>query len=98
MNDSTHQEAFDPRKVGPRLEAARLALSLTKAQMAEVIDIDASSYSKIIKGAKPLLPPQAWRLWKAYSVDPNFIYLGQLGGLPVDLSRKLMPHLRGAQE
>ncbi len=95
MEESPKLDAFDPALVAPRLEAARRALGLGKGEMAAAIDIDAASYSKIIKGTKPLLPPQAWRLWKLYGIDPNFIYLGQIGGLPANLSKKVMAHLNG---
>jgi hypothetical protein len=97
MEESPKLEAFDLSLVAPRLEAARQALGLEKGAMAAAIDIDASSYSKIIKGTKPLLPPQAWRLWKLYGIDPNFIYLGQIGGLPANLSKKVMAHLSGTK-
>lgn len=98
MEESAKPEAFDFALVAPRLEAVRAALKLSKAEMAEVIEIDPSSYSKIIKGEKPLLPPQAWNLWHKYAVDLNFLYLGQIGGLPSYLSKAVMTHLTGAQE
>ena len=80
----------------PRLIAAREALGLSKAEFADIIGIDRSSYTKIEKGLKPLLPREAHRIWQLYGIDLNYIYLGQVGGLPVSLSSKVIAHLSGA--
>ena len=55
----------------PRLTAAREALGLSKAEFADIIGIDRSSYTKIEKGLKPLLPRQAHRIWQLYGIDMN---------------------------
>ena len=81
--------------IARRLIAAREALGMSKAEMADTLGLDRSSYTKIEKGTKPLLPRDAYRLWHLYGVDLNFIYLGQLGGLPVNLSNKVTSHLKG---
>lgn len=82
--------------VAERLIAAREALGLSKAEFADMIGIDRSSYTKIEKGAKPILPHSAYRIWQLYGIDLNFIYLGQVGGLPSNLSNKVISHLKGA--
>lgn len=82
--------------LAPRLTAARAALGLSKADFADRIGIDRSSYTKIEKGEKPLLPHTAYKIWELYGIDLNFIYLGQVGGLPVNLSNKVISHLNGA--
>lgn len=79
--------------LAPRLIALRKALGVSKAEFADVIGLDRSSYTKIEKGAKPLLPYSAYRIFERYGVDMNFIYLGQVGGLPSDLSKKLIAAL-----
>lgn len=84
--------------VARRLAAAREALGLSKAEFADTIGIDRSSYTKIEKGLKPLLPPTAVLIFQLYGVDLNYLYLGQLGGLPSNLSSKVIAHLKGATE
>lgn len=79
--------------VAPRLIAVRQALGMNKAAFADAIGIDRSSYTKIEKGDKPLLPATAYRIFQLYGVDMNFIYLGQVGGLPLKLSSAVMSHL-----
>lgn len=95
MSESASSEAWEPTAVAPRLIAARAAIGLSKAEFADAIGIDRSSYTKIEKGLKPLLPREAFRIWALYAVDLNFLYLGQLGGLPSNLSSKVISHLTG---
>lgn len=83
--------------VAHRLRALREALGLNKADFADAIGLDRSSYTKVENGVKPLLPHTAYRIWQLYSVDMNYVYLGQVGGVPSSLSKKLMPALTAAQ-
>jgi DNA-binding XRE family transcriptional regulator len=89
MSFANDPNSTAPAHVARRLEAVRNALGLTKAEFADIIDIDRSSYVRIEKGAKPLLPPTALRIYHLYGVDMNFLYLGQLSGLPGSLSSKV---------
>ncbi|WP_317961067.1 helix-turn-helix domain-containing protein [Phaeobacter inhibens] len=75
--------------VAPRLTALREALGMTKADFSDMIEIDRSSYTKIEKGEKPLLPRQAFKIYERFGVDMNYIYLGQVGGVPQKLSKTL---------
>lgn len=84
--------------VTPRLIRVREAVGLTKAEFADRIGIDRSSYSKIEKAQKPLLPHTALRIWELFGVDMNYIYLGRLDGLPERLSSKLTNLEIGAHE
>lgn len=79
--------------VAARLRAMREALGLKKSELADAIGLDRSSYTKIEKGEKPLLPKDAYRIFTLYGVDMNFLYLGQVGGVPVSLSKRLTAHL-----
>ena len=95
MEESPQETPVDPVFVARRLKALREALGLQKAEMADILGIDRSSYTKIEKGQKPLLPPYAFRIYELYGVDMNFIYLGQVGGLPNRLSSMVTSHLHG---
>lgn len=83
--------------VARRLEAVREALGLSKAEFADRLEIDRSSYSKIELGKKPLLVKDAMRVYQLYGVDLNFLYLGQIASLPSHLSSQITSHLRGRQ-
>jgi transcriptional regulator with XRE-family HTH domain len=93
--DESSLEPWDPMIVAPRLAAVREAIGINKAEMADMLRLDRSSYTKVEKGQKPLLPREAFRLWTLYGVDMNFIYGGHVGGLPAELSKKVMNHLKG---
>lgn len=93
MEESNTPAMADPEMVTPRLIALREALDLTKGDFADAIGIDRSSYSKIEKAAKPILPPLAQRIWTLYGVDMNYIYLGRVDGLPAHLSSKITKRL-----
>lgn len=95
MGESANLDPTAPPLVARRLAAVRKALSLSRAEFADMINFDRSSYTKIEDGKKPLLPPLAARVHELFGVDLNFIYLGQLGGLPVNLSSKVISNLKG---
>jgi len=93
MEESHKPSTADPEMVTPRLVALREALNLSKGQFADAIGIDRSSYSKIEKSNKPILPPTAERIFSLYGVDMNYIYLGRVDTLPAHLSAKITSRL-----
>ena len=97
-NDNMYNTATtlptDPAMVTPRLIALREALGMSKAEFADLIGIDRSSYTKMEKSEKPVLPHTAYRIWQLFSVDMNYLYLGQVGGLPSNISNKVIANLK----
>lgn len=89
MDESPSTQPTDKHLVARRLHAVREALGLKRSEFADIIGIDRSSYTKIENGIKPILPETAYRIFELYGVDLNFIYLGQVGGLPESLSRSV---------
>tara|TARA_R110000868_G_scaffold94316_2_gene260278 strand:- start:1860 stop:2117 length:258 start_codon:yes stop_codon:yes gene_type:complete len=83
--------------VSPRLAQIREALGLTKAEFADRIGIDRSSYTKIEKAEKPLLPHTAFRIWELFGVDMNYIYLGRMDGLSARMSSQLTSQANNLQ-
>lgn len=95
MDETHHLQPTSPLLVARRLTALRSALGINKADFADAIGIDRSSYTKIEKGEKALLPPKAYEIFTKYRADLNYIYCGELGGLPNHLSSKITKHLNG---
>ena len=93
MDRIKNASPVDPVMVAPRLAAIRTALDMNKTDFARMIGVDKSSYTKIEKGEKPLLTATAYKIYELYGVDLNFIYLGQVGGLPSRLSNSIISHL-----
>jgi transcriptional regulator with XRE-family HTH domain len=96
MDDSATVLPHGPVMVARRLQALRLTLGMNRADFADAIGVDRSSYTKIENGNKPLLPHTAYRIYHLYGVDMNYLYLGQVGGVPSRLSSALMMYLNAA--
>lgn len=97
MERTKPHEPWEPAVVAHRLIALRQTLGMNKVEFAARIGIDKSSYTKIEKGDKPLQTAAAYKIWQLWGVDLNFIYLGQIGGLPQRLSSTIITHLNGDQ-
>ena len=96
--EESAMEPIHPKQVGRRLLAICKALGMLKGHFADSVEIDRSSFTKMTKGEKPLLPPEAWKIYKRYRIDLNFIYGGHLDGVPEHLSRKLTAALQSQNE
>ncbi len=94
---STHSP-FHPIAVGKRLYALRLHHDKTRAEFADSVQIDATSYGRIEKGLKPLKADMAYRIAERWGVSMDFLYRGRLTELPEPLANTLMQHLTGNQE
>ncbi|WP_420023738.1 helix-turn-helix domain-containing protein [Cereibacter azotoformans] len=68
--------------VAVRIEALREALGLEKGDFALSFGVDPSSYSKILKGDKPLKVEMGYALAERWGVTLDFIYRGSLDRLP----------------
>ena len=91
---SVNSGTATPEAVANRLKAAREALGLSKAEVADSLGLDRSSYPKIEAGRKILLPAHAYGVCQLYGVDMNYLYLGQLSGLPSSLSKAVTSTLK----
>lgn len=80
----------DPARVARRLEALFEAVGVNRGEVADLIRLDRSSMTKIMKGEKPLKPEWAVAICALYGVSLDYIYRGQLGELPPNLSKKIM--------
>lgn len=95
MEESSEMQPWHPINVARRLWAARKALGFSKAQFADRIDYDRSSYTKLEAAKKPLLAKEAFRIYQLFGIDPNFFYLGRMDSIPASLSNKITEHLNG---
>ena len=89
---------FDPIEVGRRLKALREYHEKTRAEFAKSVGIDATSYGRIEKGAKPLKADMAYMIAERWGVSMDFLYRGRLTELPDNLANNLMANLVGRQE
>lgn len=80
---------IDPDRVAERLEAIRLALGLTGKDFAHSFGCDPSSYSKIIRGEKPLKADMGYAIAERWGVPMDYLYRGRLTDLPESLAKAL---------
>lgn len=80
---------IDLAAVGHRLEKLRIALDLNKGEFASSFGIDPSSYSKVIRGDKPLKADMAFEISEKWGVTMDYLYRGRLVDLPDALATKL---------
>lgn len=84
--------------VGIRLDAVRIATGLDKGLFADTVGIDRSSYSKIIKGEKPLKVDMGFAVAERWGVTLDYLYRGSLDRLPSTLSASIIATLTGRRE
>lgn len=80
-------------EVGRRLGALRAALGRNQKEMCEAITVAANTWNQWEKGSRMADLAAMQRLSDLFRVDLNFIYMGWLGGLPVDLASKVIENL-----
>lgn len=86
-----------PENVALRLRAVREAAGFSKADVADIIELDRSSYTKVEKGTKPLLPNYASAICDILGCDMDYLYRGRLQNLPDSLSSKVTANLKAAR-
>jgi len=82
-----------PDRVGPRVTAMRETLRLSKAELADSIDLDRSSLTKIESGRMGLDLVKATRIADLYGFGLNYFYRADLSDVPLDLRSRLLNEL-----
>lgn len=82
-----------PEYVGRRVQAVREALELRPSQLADAIDLDRSSLTKIEKGVMGLAIANALKLETRYGIGIRFTYRGDFGDLREDLRDRVSKRL-----
>jgi transcriptional regulator with XRE-family HTH domain len=82
-----------PERVGPRITAMRETLGLSKAQLADSIELDRSTLSKVEKAATGLDIAHGERIAALYGFGLDFIYRGDLSDVPLDLRPSLLVNM-----
>lgn len=82
-----------PASVAQRLRALMVATDQKPSEIADLIGLDRSSMTKVLKGEKPLKPELAFEICERYGVTMDFIYRGQVRDLPTSLSKAIITAL-----
>jgi transcriptional regulator with XRE-family HTH domain len=77
------------RMVGNRLQLTRIALGKSQAELARVLLISPQRWNNYERGARPIDIEFAIRLCERFSLTLDWLYRGQMGGLPFELAQRL---------
>ena len=78
-----------PEAIGQRLTLLREAVGKKPAEMADMLDIERTYWSRFEGGKRKLSDEVAVLLVERFGVTLDFLYLGRWDKLPLDLSEKL---------
>ena len=86
---------IDRAAVGQRLDALRRTVDLNRITFAAHIGLDSSSYTKIVRGDIGLSSEVAFRTAQKFGVTMDFIYRGDLSGVPETYRAAVLKYLGG---
>jgi DNA-binding XRE family transcriptional regulator len=88
---------INPERVALRLTALREALDLSRAQFADTVRINRSSYTLIEDGRKVLNHRMAYDISVRFGVSMDYIYKGQMSesDLPSNIAQSIRQRLMG---
>jgi transcriptional regulator with XRE-family HTH domain len=86
---ATLEGDMTPEAIGARLALIREAFGLSKAEIADMLDIDRTHWSRFEGGQRAIPYDKASRLVVRFGVTLDFIILGKWGGLEFATAERL---------
>lgn len=93
MSDNSRLPKIDLAGVAARLEALRATTGLTKDDFAKSFGYDPSSYTKTLKGTKPLQSQHAYAAAEIWGVTMDYFFRGDLSKIEPETRAKIMAAL-----
>ena len=78
-----------PERIGYRLMLLREAMGLRPSEMADLLDIPRTYWSRFEGGKRAITDPVAVALVERFGVTLDFLILGRWDKLPLDLAEKM---------
>lgn len=78
-----------PENIGNRLRIIREAFGLKPAEMADILDIERTYWSRFENGKRAITNPIAYLLTERFGVTMDYILLGKWDKLPLDVAEKM---------
>lgn len=88
ISKATHDN-MRPERIGHRLKLLRLALGLGKAEIADLLDIERTYWSRFEGGKRSISDSVAVLLVERFGVTLDFLILGRWETLPLQLAEKM---------
>lgn len=80
---------MDPVRIGRRLRFTREALGLRPSQMADLLGIERTYWTRYEKGHRKISYEVGALMVAHFGVTLDFIFLGNLAGVPLDLAQRI---------
>lgn len=87
--ESRIPRAMYPDQIGARLKLIREAWGLKPAEMADLLDIERTYWSRFEGGKRAVSDEVAYLLTERFGVTLDFLLLGKWDKLPLDVSERL---------
>jgi transcriptional regulator with XRE-family HTH domain len=91
-------ELLKPERVGERLRAIREAAGLKPSEIAEMLEVERTYWTRWEKGHRPIPTDMAWRLTRMFEVDLDYILAGETRSLSAKVQRALSATSRRPDE
>lgn len=78
-----------PERIGHRLMLLRCSVGLRPAQIADMLGIERTSWSRFEGGRRPITEHVAALLCERFGVTLDFLILGRWDRLPLDMAEKM---------
>ena len=83
------REARSPQNIGKRLKLLREAHGLSSSQIADMLDIERTYWSRFERGSRPVSNDVATLLVARFGVTLDFLILGRWDRLPLELAESM---------
>lgn len=81
--------------VGGRLGQARAALGKNQAEISRVMGVSYQAWNNYESGRRPLDIVLASQLCERFGLTLDWLYRGELAGLPFEIAEEIIGHKRG---
>lgn len=78
-----------PERIGHRLRLVREALGLKPGEMADILGVERTYWSRFENGRRAINDTMAALLVERYGVTLDFLILNKWGALPLDLAERM---------
>lgn len=84
------QVEMRPERIGHRLKLLRMSQGLSPAEIADMLDIERTYWSRFEGGKRPITESIAALLVDRFGVTLDFIILGRWDKLPFDVAQQML--------
>lgn len=88
-SESRFPEEMTPENIGKRMKLLREAFDLQPSEIADMLGIERTYWTRFEKGHRAITDLTAYLLVDRFSITLDWLILGRWGSLPLDVANKL---------